>query len=66
MMHAETINRGREKLTVKSHVSLEKARQDIAAFAWSAGWRDPKWWEFWRHGDSKFEHWLRPEDRISP
>ena len=44
---------GETSVTVRGRDTLEEAKQDCIESAKHFGWTNPKWWQWWRWGDTR-------------
>lgn len=40
-------------LTVADCMTRDDAQREVTDWARSAGWTPPRWWQFWRWGDTR-------------
>jgi hypothetical protein len=49
----------KHELSVGDCASIQEATQAVIDMAKKSGWRPPRWWEFWRWGDTTARQLLR-------
>jgi hypothetical protein len=46
---------GSQAVTVNGHETRNKALADCIGWAYVFGWREPRWWQWWRWSDERPE-----------
>lgn len=54
ILYGQTIVWGKASFSVNGCLTPEEARQKAIEMAKQAGWTNPRWWQFWRAGDTWF------------
>lgn len=52
--YGQTIKMGDSSWGVHNCDTPEKATNSCIRYATKDGWTNPKWWQFWRWGDTRF------------
>ena len=57
-----TIREGEQNISVGNSLTLGEAQESAFRWAIQLGWTPPKWWQFWRWGDTKLPPGLKLDD----
>lgn len=53
--NGQTIKWGGGSISVSGYKTLDEARFHAVRIAEKSGWSNPRWWQFWRIGETRFE-----------
>lgn len=54
ILYGQTIVWGKASVSVNGCLTPEEAKRKAHEMAKASGWTNPKWWQFWRAGDTWF------------